>query len=293
MKEIIVITGPTASGKTNLAINLAKKINAGIICADSRIVYKDFDIVSAKPSIQEQDNIKHYLIDVVDANCDFSAGDFVKLAKEKIEEIKSNGKNIIITGGTWFYIKSLLDKKELLPIGINKTLREELSSLDNESLWQKLKNLDKKRADLIHQNNRDKVIRSIEMCLYLNGPVSEYERKDNETYPAKWYMPDIKREVLYERINKRVDKMLKMGLYQEWEKNKVKYPNSKILENTIGYKEFFDLEKGIYKDFNFAVEKIKQHTRNFAKRQITYFKSNKDIKLIQNTQDILKDLDCV
>ena len=284
-KKIIVITGATASGKTKISINLAKKLNAEIICADSRIVYKNLDIVSAKPTSEEQDGIVHHLIDILEPTTEFSAGDFATLAKEKINEIWNKDKNIIICGGTWFYIKSLLDEKSLPQCPINQALRDELSKLDNVVLWEKLNSLDSVRASLIHPNNKDKIIRSIEMCLELGEPISQYKRKDNEKFDSVWYMPFWNREVLYERINIRVDEMMKLGLYEEWQKNKELYPDSKIIRNTIGYSEFFD-----FKDIEVAVDKIKQYTRNFAKRQLTYFRSNFEIKLIKDENDILKDL---
>ena len=270
---------------------MAKKYNTEIICADSRIVYKDFDIVSAKPTTEEQNGIKHHLIDIIDANQDFSAGDFAKKSEEILENIFKNNDIAIICGGTWFYIKSLLDEKSLPECPINQSLRDELSLLDNNTLWEKLNKLDSKRASLIHQNNKDKIIRSIEMCIELNQPISEYQRKENKKYNAKWFMFNFDREILYERINKRVDIMLNDGLYEEWKTNKEKYPNSKIMQNTIGYSEFFDLENGIYDNFDIAVDKFKQHTRNFAKRQMTYFKSNKEIKLITNYQELEKDIE--
>ena len=284
-KEIIVLTGATASGKTKISINLAKKINAQIICADSRIVYKNLDIVSAKPTQEEQDGVVHHLIDILEPTREFSAGDFVLLAKEKIQEIHSKGKNVIICGGTWFYIKSLLDENALPQCPINPELREQLSKLTNNELWEKLNSLDALRANLIHPNNKDKVIRSIEMCLALKEPISTYKRPKNEQYKARWYMPTWDRDSLYQRINLRVDEMVKLGLYQEWLKNKELYPDSKIIRNTIGYSEFFEFD-----DIDIAIDKIKQYTRNFAKRQLTYFRSNSEIKLINNENDILEDL---
>ena len=277
---ITVITGATCSGKTKLAIDLAKKNNGEIICADSRSVYKNLDIVSAKPTIDEMEGIKHHLLDIVEPSEDFSAGDFVKYAKDALKEIKDRGKNVIIAGGTWFYIKSLLDEKELPKVGVNKELREKLSAKSNDELWQILFAFDPTRANQIHKNNKDKVIRSIEMCKGLNMPISQYQREQKEPLCANWYMPKIEREELYNRINKRVDVMIQQGLFEEWQKNKELYPNSKILENTIGYREFFELERGTWQDFSQAVEKIKQRTRNFAKRQLTYFRSNPDIKEI-------------
>ena len=281
-----MITGATCSGKTSLSIDLAKKINAEIICADSRSVYRGLDIVSAKPKKEEMQGVKHHLLDIITPDCDFSAGDFAKEAQRTIEQIKKEGKNVIVAGGTWFYIKSLLDDKKLPQVGINKKLREELNPKTPDELWDMLYKLDSTRAQQIHKNNKDKVIRSIEMCIGLNMPISEYIREDKEQYDTKWFMPKIEREELYQRINKRVDIMVGEGLYDEWQKNKTLYPNSKVLENTIGYREFFELERGEYKNLNEAVDKIKQRTRNFAKRQLTYFRSNKDIKSIGGIGEI-------
>ena len=282
-----MITGATSSGKTALAIELAKKIDAEIICADSRSVYKNLDIVSAKPKKEEMQGVRHHLLDILEPTLEFSAGDFVKYAQEALDDIKSRGKNVIIAGGTWFYIKSFLDDEQQPKIGINKELREELNKCNPDELWEKLNTLDPKRASIVHKNNKDKVIRSIEMCIGLNMPISEYKReRKTQNIKANWFMPKIQREELYERINKRVDLMLEMGLYEEWRKNKNLYPNSKILENTIGYKEFFELKNGIWQDFDRAVEKIKQRTRNFAKRQLTYFRSNPDIVSISDIDEI-------
>ena len=285
--KILVITGPTASGKTRATIALAKKINAEVICADSRIVYKGFDIVSAKPDKTEQDGVVHHLIDILEPTEEFSAGDFVKLAEEKIEDIFLRNKNVIISGGTWFYIKSLLAPVRLPECPINKEFRLELSKLDNEALWNELNSLDPVRANQIHKNNRDKVIRSIEMCKALEAPISEYKRAENKNYNALWFMPEIERDELYERINLRVDEIIRQGLYEEWQKNKELYKNSEVIRNTIGYREFFD-----YEDINIAINKIKQHTRNFAKRQLTYFRSRTDIIKIKNIDDILENLTC-
>ena len=285
-KNILVLTGATASGKTKASITLAKKINAEIICADSRIIYKGFDIVSAKPTFDERENVVHHLIDIIEPKENFSAGDFVELSHKIIEDIFSRNKNVIISGGTWFYIKSLLDKKALPECPINPKLRLELSKFDNEALWNKLNSIDPKRASQIHQNNRDKVIRSIEMCYELNFPISEYERKDNFNYSSLWYMPDISREELYNNINLRVDMMIEMGLEEEYQKMKEKYGILDIMKNTIGYSEFIKFEEGIYKNKAEVIEKIKQHTRNFAKRQLTYFRNNPEIKTFKTVEEI-------
>lgn len=282
-QKIIVLTGPTASGKTKLSIQLAKKYNAEIICADSRIVYKDLDIVSAKPTLEEQDNVVHHLIDIKNPTEDFSAGDFVELAQEIIN---STEKNIIICGGTWFYIKALLGDLALPKSSKNKELRDELEKLETSELWEKLNKIDPKRASEIHFNNKDKIIRSIEMCEALNMPISQYKREENKKYDAIWFMPELDRKTLYDRINARVDVMMDMGLYQEFQRNMEKYPSSLVIKNTIGYREFIENE-----DINVAIEKIKQHTRNFAKRQMTYFRNNDKIQTITGLEDLIQKIE--
>ncbi|MCD8025197.1 MAG: tRNA (adenosine(37)-N6)-dimethylallyltransferase MiaA [Candidatus Gastranaerophilales bacterium] len=274
ISPIIVITGATASGKTTLAIEIAKKIGAEVICADSRIVYKDLDIVSAKPDESEKQGVIHHLIDIKSPDEGlYSAGNFANDAAKIIEK---SSHPILIQGGSWFYIKSLLDEKSLIEYGENKPLRDKLLKYSNKKLWDILNEKDPLRAAKIHENNRDKVIRSLELIEAINGKLSDYKRAQNKNYNAKWYMREFEREELYNRINTRVDLMLKEGLYEEWLKNKKKYGRCEVLYNTIGYREFFDLEDKIYKDFETAVEKIKQHTRNFAKRQLTWFRQNKE-----------------
>ena len=288
---IIVITGPTASGKTKLAIKLAKQIGAEIISADSRIVYKDLDIVSAKPTFEEREGIVHHLIDIKTIKDGvYSAGDFAHDAKKIIENTK---KPIIIQGGTWFYIKSLLDEKDLFEFGKNEKLRNELEEKTTDELWDMLNSKDPERAGLIHKNNKEKVIRSLELIEAIGGKLSEAKQPENKNYNAFWFMKNIEREELYSRINLRVDLMIKNRLYEEWEKNYKNFGKNEILYNTIGYKEFFDLKDGIYESFDIAVEKIKQHTRNFAKRQLTWFRQNQEkfnINFVENENDILKTL---
>ena len=290
------MTGPTASGKTALSINLAKKIDAEIICADSRIVYKGLDIVSAKPSIQEMEGILHHLIDIkTPVGEPYSAGDFCIDAKKSIEEIREKNKPVIITGGTWFYIKCLLDEKMLPEISPDVNLRKELETLDNITLWQMLEKRDKKRAEKIHPNNKERVIRALEMAKKLKGEISNAERAKNTECEAIWFANDFieekNREELYKRIDTRVDNMVSEGLYYEWERMTSIYGRTKVLENTIGYKEFFELEDGEYSSVNEAIEKIKQRTRNFAKRQLTFFKNEKKIIRANDADEILRYLD--
>ena len=289
-----MITGPTASGKTALAIKLAKKIDAEIICADSRIVYRGLDIVSAKPDIIEQDGVPHHLIDIKDPVGEpYSAGDFANDAKAVIEKIKEKNKPVIIAGGTWFYIKCLLDEKQLPEISADKELRDELEKYDNDTLWNMLKKIDPARAEEIHKNNKERVIRAIEMVKTLGDSVSSAERKTND-YDSIWFSNDFieekNRDALYKRIDSRVEIMVQNGLYYEWERAVKKYSRNEVLENTIGFREFFELQDGIYEDLNDAIKKIKQRTRNFAKRQITFFRSENKINIIKNEDEMIKFL---
>lgn len=270
-QKITVITGPSATGKTKLAISKAIKNNAEIIYADSRAVYKGFDIVSAKPSKDELNQVPHHLIDIIEPDKIFSAGDFVQNAKSAITDIQSRGKNVIICGGTWFYIKSLLGEKKLPDIKRNDELRKELSEFSSEYLWQMLYNLDFERANTISKNDKEKIIRSIEMVKALNMPISKFELENNEKYDVEWNIIELDREKLYENINSRVDFMVKMGLYNEFLKNVELWgKDNNVIKTTIGYKEFLENE-----NFDEAIDKIKQHTRNFAKRQMTFFRSFK------------------
>ena len=252
--------------------------------------------MSAKPSIQEMEGILHHLIDIkTPVGEPYSAGDFCIDAKKSIEEIREKNKPVIITGGTWFYIKCLLDEKMLPEISPDVNLRKELETLDNITLWQMLEKRDKKRAEKIHPNNKERVIRALEMAKKLKGEISNAERAKNTECEAIWFANDFieekNREELYKRIDTRVDNMVSEGLYYEWERMTSIYGRTKVLENTIGYKEFFELEDGEYSSVNEAIEKIKQRTRNFAKRQLTFFKGEKKIIRANDADEILRYLD--
>lgn len=290
-----MITAPTAAGKTKLAISLAKKIDGEIISADSRSVFKGLDIVSAKPSPKETEGVRHHLIDIKEPLDEpYSAGDFCSDARKCIDDIQSRGKAVIISGGTWFYIKCLLDNKALPEIGSNRELRRELEEFDSNVLWERLNKIDKKRAEKIHPNNKERVIRALEMAETIGGEVSGAERKENglsSVWFSNRFIEPNNREELYKRINLRVDDMVKKGLYEEFKGMKERYGRTKVLYNTIGYKEFFELEDGVFSSFDEAVDKIKQRTRNFAKRQLTFFKTMPEIIKAENEEEIIKALD--
>ena len=184
----------------------------------------------------------------------------------------------------------------MLPeISPDVNLRKELETLDNITLWQMLEKRDKKRAEKIHPNNKERVIRALEMAKKLKGEISNAERAKNTECEAIWFANDFieekNREELYKRIDTRVDNMVSEGLYYEWERMTSIYGRTKVLENTIGYKEFFELEDGEYSSVNEAIEKIKQRTRNFAKRQLTFFKGEKKIIRANDADEILRYLD--
>ncbi len=272
--KVIAIVGPTASGKTKLAIEMAKELDTEIISADSRLVYKGFDIGTAKPTKEEQSIIKHHLIDVVEPEIDYSVADYVDLAAEKIREIHSKGKVPIVAGGTGLYFRILLENYALPRIEANSQLRQELEEMDTDSLYSELIKLDPKSAEKIHKNNRVRVIRALEVTKILNKPFSEAVGLKDSEYDVEWVFPQIEsRDILYDRINKRVDIMVEDGLVDETKHLLNKHGRIKNLVNTIGYQEIIGYIDGIF-SLEEAKEQIKQNTRRYAKRQLTWFRKN-------------------
>lgn len=279
MKEqkIIAITGPSASGKTALAIKIAKELNGEIISVDSRQIYKDLNIGSAKPTIEEQQGIPHHLIDIVDLNQDYTVADFCDDAKLKIKEIIKRGKVPILSGGTGLYFRVLLQDFDLPRVAPNKTLREELDKKTSEELYKMLSELDYEIAQKIHFNNKVKIIRALEVCITLGIPMSKAQKKKENEYQTLWFGLNAKnRDYLYERANKRVDIMLKTGLLNEAENLFRQHPDNNILHNTIGYQEIYPYLKGKAL-LNDTIKELKRNTRRYIKRQLSWFNSNKDI----------------
>lgn len=263
MFKTIIIYGPTAVGKSDIAVMLAKKINAEIISADSMQIYRNLDIGSAKITKEEMQGVKHHLLDIVDCNANYSVYEFVNDCKKCENDIKSQGKNVIICGGTGLYIKALTENYNYAGINKNENLREELSKLTNEELVEILINLGVTlKSD--DKNNRPRLIRYIE--IYSNGGKTTKKSFDNN-YIIFGLTYD--RQKLYERINKRVDKMIKDGLIDET-KRLLKMVNSQNqCLKAIGYKELLPYINN-EKDLLSCVELLKQKTRNYAKRQITF-----------------------
>ena len=277
MNKVIAIVGPTASGKTKLAIEMAQKLDTEIISADSRLVYKGFDIGTAKPTKEEQLLVKHHMIDVVEPEYDFSVADFADGASKVISELHAKNKVPIVVGGTGLYFRILLENYDMPRVEANPQLRAELENLSNEELFEKLSNIDKISAEKIHQNNRVRVIRALEVSLTTGKPFSSIKGVKENKYDVKWVFPEIEsRENLYNRINMRVDIMIKDGLVDETKNLLSRHGRIKNLVNTIGYQEIIEYLDGNLSIDN-AIEQIKQNTRRYAKRQLTWFRRNPNL----------------
>ncbi|MEI8129202.1 MAG: tRNA (adenosine(37)-N6)-dimethylallyltransferase MiaA [bacterium] len=269
--------GPTAAGKSNFAIQIAKAINGEIISADSRLVYKGFDIATAKPTIEERQGIEHHLIDVVEPEADYSVANFFDDAKIAIEKICAKGKTPIVVGGTGLYFRILLEDFDLPRVEADYELRGRLENLDTQNLHQMLKELDSASADKIHFNNKVKIIRAIEVCKSLKRPHSEAAGKKEPEFDVKWLgLNPPARADLYEKIDKRVDEMIEKGLIGETKSLLLKHGRIINLINTIGYKEILEYLDGQI-SLEESVLKMKQNTRHYAKRQLTWFRRNQSI----------------
>ena len=277
MNKVIAIVGPTASGKTKMAIEMAQKLDTEIISADSRLVYKGFDIGTAKPTKEEQLLVKHHMIDVVEPEYDFSVADFADGASKVISELHAKNKVPIVVGGTGLYFRILLENYDMPRVEANPQLRAELENLSNEELFEKLSNIDKISAEKIHQNNRVRVIRALEVSLTTGKPFSSIKGVKENKYDVEWVFPEIEsREILYNRINIRVDMMIKDGLVDETKNLLLKHGRIKNLVNTIEYQEIIQYLDGNISIEN-AIEQIKQNTRRYAKRQLTWFRRNPNL----------------
>ncbi|MBO6180831.1 tRNA (adenosine(37)-N6)-dimethylallyltransferase MiaA [bacterium] len=275
--KVIAVVGPTASGKSAYGIELAKEVNGEIISADSRIVYKGFDIGAAKPTKDEMQGIPHYLIDIVEPTFDYSAGLYKKQATDIINDISSRGKIPIIVGGTGLYTDILLKGFDLPDITPDKELRKNLEKFSAEELYAKLKEIDLKGAESIDSNDKKKIIRALEI-IHLTGKTLEQARgKSQSEYEIEWIGKNFERDALYRRINNRVDKMLEMGLIEETKGLLSKYGRAYNIINTIGYKEITAYLDGTL-SLDESIELLKKNTRNYAKRQLTWFRKNQEIK---------------
>lgn len=283
-KPLIVLTGPTAAGKTELSIALAEKLNGAIISADSMQVYKYMNIGSAKIRPEEMQGIRHYLVDVLDPREEFHVARFQQMAKEALEEIYRNGQLPIVVGGTGFYIQALLKDIDFDESSGELPCRKELEETARREggavLYERLKQVDPESAEAIHPNNVKRVIRALEFYQETGQPISLHNKEQKEKQPPytyAYFVLNDDRARLYERIDRRVDRMVEQGLVEEvrWLKEHG-YDRSLVSMQGLGYKELFPYLDGTC-SLEEAVEIIKRDTRHFAKRQITWFKREPDV----------------
>lgn len=290
-KPLIVLTGPTAVGKTELSIILAKAINGEIISADSMQVYKSMNIGTAKISPTEMQGIPHYLIDELEPEDDFNVVKFKDLAMQSIEKIYNKGKIPIVVGGTGFYIQALLYGIDFQENDIDISYRENLEALGKEKgthyLHEKLNEIDPQSAQSIHQNNVKKVIRALEYYHQTGNVISEHneEQKQKESpYLFSYFVLTLDRSVLYQRINQRVDLMMEQGLIMEVKELLHRGLNKQMVSmQGIGYKEMIAYLEGEL-SLEESVDLLKKNTRHFAKRQLTWFRREKEVTWIEKSQ---------
>ncbi len=293
-KPLVIITGPTAVGKTELSIELAKKINGEIISADSVQVYKHMDIGSAKISKAEMQDIPHYLIDILEPDESFNIALFQELCCKAMDEIYSRRKIPIIVGGTGFYIQSVV-----YDISFDDTtgddIRKKYERLHEEKgadyIHGLLKDVDPKSADSIHPNNYKRVIRALEYYEQTGKKISEHnetQRENVSPYNFAYFVLNCDRKLLYDRIERRVDLMLEVGLIDEVKHLKEKYSVNRqmVSMQALGYKEILDYLEGEI-SLERAIYLIKRDTRHFAKRQLTWFRREKEVTWVD--KDILSN----
>ena len=279
--KVIIICGPTASGKTALSIELAKTINGEIVSCDSMQIYKDMDIGTAKPTAEEMQGIKHYLLDFIEPDKRYSVAEFKKDAEKAIEQILAKGKIPIVVGGTGLYVDSLIYGIEYQDIPLDEEYRNKLEQIANEKglevLYEKAKQIDEQAMKKISPNDKKRIMRVLEIYKATGKNKTEQEmesRKNEVKYDFKVFAINMDREVLYDRINKRVDIMIEQGLIEEVKNIIQKYSEFPTAMQGLGYKEVVEYLNG-KRSKEEMIEKIKMETRRYAKRQLTWFRKNK------------------
>ena len=283
-KPLVILTGPTAVGKTALSIKLASEIGGEIISADSMQVYRQMDIGSAKIKPEEMDGIPHHLIDILEPEEEFNVCLFEKLALEAMEQIYERGHIPVVVGGTGFYIQALLYQIDFTEEETDTAYRDKLWQLGEEKgnhyLHELLRKVDPESAEEIHENNRKRVIRALEFYENCGKPISTHnkeQRQKTSAYNSCYFVLTDDRKKLYERIESRVDQMLSNGLVDEVRTLKERGCNASMVSmQGLGYKEILEYLDGRCSLLE-AVEKIKKETRHFAKRQLTWFRREKDV----------------
>ena len=290
-KPLIVLTGPTAVGKTSLSISLAKAVNGEIISADSMQVYKGMDIGSAKIRKEEMQGVTHYLVDILEPEEEFHIVKFQELAKAALEEIYAKGKIPILVGGTGFYIQAVTRDIDFTQAEQETSYREELEQFAKEKgaeyLHEKLREVDSKSAENIHANNVKRVIRALEFYHQNGTPISEHneeQKQQTSPYNLAYFVLTAPREILYERIDRRVDQMMEEGLLEEVKSLRERGCHLGMVSmQGLGYKEILAYLEGEY-PLEEAVRILKRDTRHFAKRQLTWFRREQDVIWVDKEQ---------
>jgi len=281
--KVIFITGPTASGKTDLSIILAKRLNSQIVSADSRQVYKYMDIGTAKPTKEEMSGITHHCIDIRFPDEYFSAGEYQHIARQAVSEIVSNGMVPIVVGGSGLYISALADGIFLgnyRDEKLREILKKEAVDRGLDYLYLRLQDIDPKAAEKIHPNDEKRIIRALEVCILADMPMSElqYRKTIKADFLPVFYGLRWKREELYKRINRRTERMISSGLIQEVEMLKsMGYTRELNSMDSVGYKEVFQYLDGHLSELEMK-ELIQKNTRRYAKKQLTWFRRDNRIK---------------
>lgn len=303
-KPLIILTGPTAVGKTDLSIQLAKAVNGEIISADSMQVYKEMNIGSAKIQPEEMKGVPHYLVDEIEPEEEFNVVRFQTMAKNAMKMIYQKGKIPVIVGGTGFYIQALLYDIDFTDTTEDFDYRRELEQLaqekGNEFLHEMLRKVDPKAAQEIHENNRKRVIRALEYYRDTGKQISkhnEQQRQNESPYQFAYFVLNRDRRELYRRIDQRVDQMMKQGLLEEVKRLKERGCTSNMVSmKGLGYKELLDYLNGM-NSLEEAVRIIKRDTRHFAKRQLTWFKREKEVDWIEldgkTEQQVLEEIQMI
>lgn len=297
MKKIVIITGPTAVGKTNCSIKIAKRVNGEIISADSMQIYKKMDIGTAKVTEQEKEGIPHHMIDIVEPSEIFSVANYKKMSDELISDILRRQRLPLIVGGTGLYINSFLYDLDYQEVACDEEYRQFLEDYakkkGNDALYRLLLKADPEAESLLTPSDKKRIIRALEIYKYSGKKLSDLRknlRNPNKEYECKIFFLNMSRELLYERINRRVDMMFEQGLLEEVRRLYEQGINeSHTSMQGIGYKQLISYFKGDC-TLSDAIEKIKQLSRNYAKRQITWFKKDPRVQWLEMDQTIPEEV---
>ena len=298
--KVVVIVGPTESGKTALSIELAKKINGEIISSDSMQIYKDMDIGTAKVTKEEAEGIKHYLIDCVSPDERYTVSDFKKDAENAIEEILAKGKTPIVVGGTGLYVNSLIYGIEYQDMKFDEQYRDELmKKAETESglkeIWDEANQIDPEAMKKISPNDKKRIVRVLEIFKATGKTKTEQEilsRQNGVKYDYKVFGITMERGKLYSRINLRVDIMIEKGLEEEVRKLVNKYTKFPTAMQGLGYKEVVEYFDGNL-TYEEMIDKIKQESRRYAKRQLTWFRKNKETIWLDSENDMEDNINVI